>query len=129
VSILFPTQYPIFRFSRRNDHRDRGATDIDHPVQIGLDLGAELLCRGLFNRPQVGISGIVHNHIDPTERFNTRCYGGLGGGLVSHVQWERQGMVPKCFDQVDQGAWIARGRDNSIAAFESNFGESASEAT
>jgi hypothetical protein len=99
-------------------HGQRGFGHIHDAEEVGLDLRPEVPERDVLDRREVGVAGVVDDHVEPPERAERELDGGLGGVRVGDVERDRPDLVAVCHDDVVEVAGLAGAGDEGIAGVE-----------
>ena len=91
--------------------RQHGATDVHRTDQARRELEVHLLRRNLLEVARVEAGGVVDQHIDPAEAFDSCLYRGVGVGETRHVQLDRQ-QIARWFQRVRKTIGVAARSDD-----------------
>ncbi len=108
--------------------RQRGLNDPERTEHVGLQLIAQLLLGQLLDRTELGVPGVVHDDVEPAEVLPGPLDGLDDGGLVGHLQLQREHGVTVGADQVIEVLDVAGGGGHLVAARQGGFDEVAPEA-
>ncbi len=92
----------------RTHHRQGRARQIDDVEQVGLDLVAKIGRRHLLERRGMAIAGVVDQHVKAAEGAARKLDRPRGGGLVGHVELDRQQTIAMSALQIREPRGIAR---------------------
>jgi hypothetical protein len=65
------------------------ARDVHDAEEIRLELGAEVTLRDVLDRVDIRVAGIVHNHVEPSERGGRDGDGRARRAGIAHVERDR----------------------------------------
>ena len=95
-------------------HRNGGLGDDDDAEQVRLDLRAEVLEARLLDGPDVAVSGIVDQHVEPAEHLDGLAHGLVRGPRVGDVEREGEHVIAPARDEVVEGGGVAGGGDQPM---------------
>jgi hypothetical protein len=95
--------------------RQRGLGHVDPAEQVGLDLGAEVVAGDVLDGGEVGVAGVVDDHVEPSEPVDGRSHRRLGGREVGDVERERVDAIAVTGFEVVELLRLARGRKHLVA--------------
>jgi hypothetical protein len=108
--------------------RDRGLGHDDRAEQVGLDLPAEVVQRGVLHRIDVAVARVVDQHVEPAERLSGEPHGGVCCVRVGDVQRGQPHRVAVALCQVRQWRRIACSRHQAVAGLQHGLRQGAAEA-
>jgi hypothetical protein len=94
--------------------RERRLGHVHDAEQVGLDLLGEVGQGHVFHRGQVGVPGVVDDHVETAERLHPGGHGVLRRDRVGDVEGCRQDLTAVSLRQVSQGLRAARGGDQTM---------------
>jgi hypothetical protein len=99
-------------------HRQGGPGEPDDTEEVGVDLGAEVVEVDVLDRADVGVSGVVDQHVEPPEAVDGGADRGAGGLLVGHVERDDGEPVAVLGGEVVQRLGAADAGDDLVTGVE-----------